>query len=225
MYHMTKASVRDLRYEFKKIERLLLKGEEIQITKRRRMIARLVRKAGRREEEDARFPGASAQDLRRQGAGRQRRRPDIFGSEPVLRIYADSSFLVSLYSADTNWPAAARTMETSTGECLLSTVGEFEVVNAFGLRVFRKEVSAAQAQASLLDFEKDLRAGILQLRELSDPIFQRARQLSRQTTAKLGTRTADLLHVAAALELGADFLYSFDQQQRGLARSLRLKLN
>jgi antitoxin (DNA-binding transcriptional repressor) of toxin-antitoxin stability system len=42
MYHMTKASIRDLRYEFKKIERLLLKGEEIQITKRRRVIARLV---------------------------------------------------------------------------------------------------------------------------------------------------------------------------------------
>jgi antitoxin (DNA-binding transcriptional repressor) of toxin-antitoxin stability system len=42
MYHMTKASVRDLRYEFKKIERLLQRGEEIQITKRRRVIARLV---------------------------------------------------------------------------------------------------------------------------------------------------------------------------------------
>lgn len=42
MYHMTKASVRDLRYDFKKIERLLLQGEEIQITKRRRVIARLV---------------------------------------------------------------------------------------------------------------------------------------------------------------------------------------
>jgi antitoxin (DNA-binding transcriptional repressor) of toxin-antitoxin stability system len=42
MYHMNQASVRDLRYEFKKIERLLLQGEEIQITKRRRVIARLV---------------------------------------------------------------------------------------------------------------------------------------------------------------------------------------
>lgn len=42
MYHMTKASVRDLRYDFKKIERLLLKGEEIQITKHRRVIGRLV---------------------------------------------------------------------------------------------------------------------------------------------------------------------------------------
>ncbi len=42
MYHMTKASVRDLRYDFKKIERLLLRGEEVQITKRKRVIARLV---------------------------------------------------------------------------------------------------------------------------------------------------------------------------------------
>jgi antitoxin (DNA-binding transcriptional repressor) of toxin-antitoxin stability system len=42
MYHMMKASVRDLRYDFKKIEHLLLHGEEIQITKRRRVIARLV---------------------------------------------------------------------------------------------------------------------------------------------------------------------------------------
>jgi antitoxin (DNA-binding transcriptional repressor) of toxin-antitoxin stability system len=42
MYHMKKASVRDLRFGFKKIERLLRQGEEIQITKRRRVIARLV---------------------------------------------------------------------------------------------------------------------------------------------------------------------------------------
>jgi len=42
MHHMKKASVRDLRYAFKKIERLLHQGEEVQITKRRRVIARLV---------------------------------------------------------------------------------------------------------------------------------------------------------------------------------------
>jgi antitoxin (DNA-binding transcriptional repressor) of toxin-antitoxin stability system len=42
MYHMRKASVRDLRYEFTKIEHLLHQGEEIQITKRRKVIARLV---------------------------------------------------------------------------------------------------------------------------------------------------------------------------------------
>jgi len=116
-------------------------------------------------------------------------------------------------------------MQASKGECFVTTLGELEVVNAFGLRVFRKEVSAAQAQESITDFEKDLRDGILQLRRLEESFFERARRLSLRTTAKVGTRTADLLHVAAALELGADFLYSFDQQQRKLAQAVRLKLN
>jgi predicted nucleic acid-binding protein len=142
-----------------------------------------------------------------------------------LKIYADSSFLVSLYSADANWVAASRIMGTSAGECLVSTLGELEVVNAFGLRVFRKEVSATQAQSSVIDFERDLSDGILQLRGLPERVFERARQLSQQTTAKHGTRTADLLHVAAALELGADYLYSFDRQQRRLAQTVHLKLN
>ena len=39
---MKRASVRDLRYAFKRIESLLRQGEEIQITKRRRVIGRLV---------------------------------------------------------------------------------------------------------------------------------------------------------------------------------------
>jgi predicted nucleic acid-binding protein len=49
--------------------------------------------------------------------------------------------------------------------------------------------------------------------------------LSQQTTGKPGTRDADLLHVAAALELGADYLYSFDRKQRTVAQAVRLRLN
>jgi predicted nucleic acid-binding protein len=142
-----------------------------------------------------------------------------------LKIYADPSFIVSLYTLDTNSATAARTMQAPSADRYLTTFGELEVVNAMGLRIFRKEISAAQAQASAIEFETDLRDGVFQLRELTDPIIERARQLSRQTTNKLGTRTADLLHVAAALELGVDFLYTFDQQQRKLAQALRLKLN
>src|ERR1700730_6911545 len=116
-------------------------------------------------------------------------------------------------------------MQASKVDRLVSTLGELEVVNALGLRVFRKEVSATQAQSSLNDFEKDLCAGIFQLLLLMDKVFDLAPQLSRQTSPKLGTRTADLLHVATALELAADYLYSFDQQQRKLAQTVRLKLN
>jgi antitoxin (DNA-binding transcriptional repressor) of toxin-antitoxin stability system len=39
---MKTVSVRDLRYDFKMVEPILREGEEVQITKRRRAIARLV---------------------------------------------------------------------------------------------------------------------------------------------------------------------------------------
>jgi hypothetical protein len=70
-----------------------------------------------------------------------------------------------------------------------------------------------------------LRAGVFQLRPLPEAAFARARKLSRQTTPILGTRTADLLHVAAALELGVAGFFSFDLHQRKMAETAGLKLN
>jgi len=142
-----------------------------------------------------------------------------------LKVYVDTSFLVSLYSPDSNSAIAARTMQVSRESHFISALVELEAVNALELRVFRKEISSSQAQSSLRDLEKDILGGVLQLRPLFDQVFERARGLAKQTTARLGTRTADLLHVAAALELGVDCLYSFDQQQRKLAEVVRLKLN
>jgi antitoxin (DNA-binding transcriptional repressor) of toxin-antitoxin stability system len=42
MYHMRTATVRDLRYNFRHVERLLAEGEPIQITKRKRVVAKLM---------------------------------------------------------------------------------------------------------------------------------------------------------------------------------------
>jgi len=46
MYHMATISVRDLRYDFAKVEDLLRQGEEITITKRRKVIGRIVPENG-----------------------------------------------------------------------------------------------------------------------------------------------------------------------------------
>ena len=141
-----------------------------------------------------------------------------------MNIYLDTSFLVRLYSTDANSAAGVQVMHTA-GALFLTTFAELEVVNALGLRVFRKEVAPAQAQSSLNDFEQDLRADIFQLKPLPDNVFWRGRQLSRQTTPRLGTCTADLLHVTAALELGSDWFYSLDRQQRKFAQAVKLKVN
>ena len=142
-----------------------------------------------------------------------------------MRAYLDASFLVSLYNPDANSTAAARIMQSSRCDHVVSTLCEIEFSNALELRVFRKHALAAQAAASAVELDRDLRGGVFRLQPLTEQAFEKARQLSRQHTARLGTRTADVLHVAAALDLGADYLYTFDEQQRKLAKTVGLKLN
>lgn len=140
-------------------------------------------------------------------------------------IYLDTSFVVSLYSPDTHSATAAKLIATTRETWLLSSLTELETVNALELRVFRKEVLARQARASLRHFQQDLQGGVFQLQPLPEPAFERARKLSQKTTARLGTRTADLLHVAAAQELGAKGFFSFDERQRKAAQAEGLKIN
>jgi predicted nucleic acid-binding protein len=140
-------------------------------------------------------------------------------------IYLDASFLVSLYCPDANSVVAVGLLQTAEESLLISALSEVETINAFGLRVFRKEITIQQAEISQRNFDRDLRAGVFQLRPLPEAAFARARKLSRQTTPILGTRTADLLHVAAALELGVAGFFSFDLHQRKMAETAGLKLN
>jgi antitoxin (DNA-binding transcriptional repressor) of toxin-antitoxin stability system len=49
MDHMKTATVRDLRYNFPKVEALLLSGEEVELTKRGRVVGRIVPSGGELE--------------------------------------------------------------------------------------------------------------------------------------------------------------------------------
>lgn len=140
-------------------------------------------------------------------------------------IYLDTSFVVSLYSSDANSAAAAAALLVTQPSLLMSSLTELETVNALGLREFRKEISKIEANRSLREFEEDLRRGSFLRSALPESAFQRAHTLSLQSTARLGLRTADLLHVAAALELGATALFTFDLRQRKLCPELCLAVN
>jgi predicted nucleic acid-binding protein len=140
-------------------------------------------------------------------------------------IYLDTSFVVSLYSVDANSAPAAVALQAAELPLLMSSLTEIETVNALGLREFRKEISKTEANVSLRDFEEDLRRGAFQRNALPESAFSRARVLSLQSTARLGLRTADLLHVAAALEFSSKALFTFDLRQRKLCSELGLGVN
>jgi predicted nucleic acid-binding protein len=139
--------------------------------------------------------------------------------------YLDTSFVVSLYSQDANTLAAVALIQQIRGLRLISPIVILETVNAFELRVFRREISRSEANRSLSDFERDIEAGVYRSPAMGADVFERACSLSRQSTAWLGTRALDVLHVAAALEFGASRFFSFDIRQRKLAQTAGLKLS
>jgi predicted nucleic acid-binding protein len=53
-------------------------------------------------------------------------------------------------------------------------------------------------------------------------VHSRAEHLARRHAAVLGTRTLDILHVAAALALGATRFVTSDRRQASLAKAARL---
>jgi predicted nucleic acid-binding protein len=105
---------------------------------------------------------------------------------------------------------------------LLTSFGELELTNAIELRVFRRELTVSEVKAALAAFESDVGDGVFTVVPTAATMYERARQLARAHTAKMGTRTLDILHVAAALVLKADSFYTFDRRQRDLAKSENL---
>jgi hypothetical protein len=132
-----------------------------------------------------------------------------------LSAYADTSFLPSLYVLDNSSALAAGRMKRAKLPLLITPFGELELTNAVAPRLFRKELSASQGKAAHALIRKDLENGVLMVNALPASAFERARQIARRQTPRLGTRTLDVL--ASAVALHADTFYTFDTRQAKLA--------
>ena len=140
-------------------------------------------------------------------------------------IYLDASIVFSLYRPDRNSAFAASLIAAASAPLILSSFCEFEVFNAFSPCVFRKEISEHEAIATRRKFNLNIESGAYLLRPLPESAFTRAKSLSEKITPTIGVRAADLLHIAAAIELGAKSLYTFDQRQHKAAQAVGLKVN
>jgi predicted nucleic acid-binding protein len=140
-------------------------------------------------------------------------------------IYLDASIVFSLYRPDQNSASAASLIAAARAPLILSSFCEFEVINAFSLSVFRKEISEQEALGTRRKLEMNIESGAYLVRPLPESAFTRARSLAEKITPSIGVRAADLLHIAAAIELGAKSLYTFDQKQHKSAQAAGLSVN
>jgi predicted nucleic acid-binding protein len=140
-------------------------------------------------------------------------------------IYLDASVVFSLHFRDNNTIKALHLMGAATEPLTISALCEMETINAFGLRVFGGEMSRRNMDNAVRDLESDLRSGLMQWRSIPEAAFSRAKTLSRRITPSTGVRAADLLHIAAALELGAGTIFTLDQKQHMAAQAVGLKVN
>jgi hypothetical protein len=135
-----------------------------------------------------------------------------------MKAYADTGFIVSLYKVESTSAAAAETMGQLQAPVWLSPLGELELHNAFQLAVFRGEIDTASALRKKQLFAEDLVKGIFVILPVPAAVlYQKAIELAERHSATLGTRSLDLMHVAAALILKAELFLSFDERQRNAA--------
>ena len=138
-----------------------------------------------------------------------------------MSIYADTSFFVSLYLPDRHSPEAHRRI-ASRPQVWLTPLHRAEWAHAIAQHVFRKEMSAVETRKVQRDMERDRKAGLWVELDLPDSAWELCEQLAARHGARLGVRTLDSLHVACAIQLGAQAFWTFDDRQAKLAIAEKL---
>ena len=135
-----------------------------------------------------------------------------------MTTYFDTSIVIKGYVNEVDSPAAVEIIEAIKTPIPFSQILEIELRTGIRLKHGRGEITAAEMKASLQTVENDLASGILSRPDYElESVFTRAETLSAKYAAETLARSADILHVAAAVEAGCTSFASFDERQRNLA--------
>ena len=142
-----------------------------------------------------------------------------------MKTYADTSVLFSLYVADANSSKADAWRQGHPVPLPFTGFHRIEFRNALGLAVFQQRLTDEEAKAAWQRLQEDLSAGrLVSQPNLWSRILREAEDLAKHHTPNIGSRTLDVLHVAAALASGATEFCTFDERQGKLARLAELRV-
>ena len=142
-----------------------------------------------------------------------------------MKTYTDTSVLFSLYVTDANSPGADAWRQANPDPLGFTGIHRLELRNALSLAVFQQRLTPAEAQAAWQEVQHDLESGSLVPQpDLWGKLLREAESLAERHTPRIGSRSLDVLHVAAALVLGANVFCTFDSRQAKLAHLAGLRV-
>lgn len=142
-----------------------------------------------------------------------------------MTVYFDTSVITKWYLPEPDSDAALRVRARFAPPAVLTHLHRVELVTAWYLKVFRREIAKAIIDQALGHVEDDVAVGLWRLPDynLLD-VYSQAEALSRRRAATLGVRSLDILHVAAAIVLGATTFVTNDDRQERLAKVAGLRV-
>ena len=145
--------------------------------------------------------------------------------------FPDTSFLCAMYVRQTNSEEAAAHFQTMPEPLHISGLLLYEFRQSVRFQVWlqsrdkNKGYPESVAEAALAKFQSNLDMGALVIVSADwAEVHRLAEGISKRFTMTGGHRSLDLLHVATAMHLGAREFLTFDDNQRKLAASEKLKV-
>ncbi|MFP4364688.1 MAG: type II toxin-antitoxin system VapC family toxin [Spirochaetia bacterium] len=138
-----------------------------------------------------------------------------------MKLYLDTSAYVKLYYPEPETSVLSIWLRLQQYKLLFNSFNELEMTNAFSQKLFRKEITPQMFMAWNRQLQQDKAKGILSVINLDwTDVFARSIQLSFDYSSKLNTSSLDVVHVAAALQIGAELFVTNDRRQLALAREI-----
>ena len=139
--------------------------------------------------------------------------------------YVDTSVLFSLHVPDAHSSRADAWRQANPEPIDFTGFHRIELRNALSLAVFQQRLTPAQAEAAWPQVQEDLKTGVLVAKpNLWAKLVPEAEALATRHTPTIGTRSLDILHVSAALVMGATEFCTFDARQGKLAQLAGMRL-
>ena len=142
-----------------------------------------------------------------------------------MAAYADTSFLVALYSPEVDTMKALSWIQRATDPLPFTPFHRHELRTALRLRVFRGQLTPEQRKEAFREIESDLADNVIAHTTIPwTDAFREAEAIAESHAEALGVRSLDLLHVGIALSLGGRQFLTFDSRQAQLATVAGLKV-